>query len=86
MPNAVSPQNPAINVGAAERIGSTVAGTALIFHALARPSSCRRQGSGRDRLRRQFPGERSALVDARHRREGAALTQDSTTLNTPGLA
>jgi len=38
MPNAISLQPAAINVGPAERIGSTVAGTALIFHALARPS------------------------------------------------
>ncbi len=43
MANATSPQSPAINapamnVGSAERIGSTVAGAALLARALAHPS------------------------------------------------
>jgi hypothetical protein len=38
MPNAISMQRRVMNVGPAERIGSTMAGAALVFRALARPS------------------------------------------------
>jgi hypothetical protein len=38
MPNAISLPRRAMNIGPAERIGSTMAGAALVFRALARPS------------------------------------------------
>jgi uncharacterized membrane protein len=77
MPNAISQHNPAINVGAAERIGSTVAGTALIFHALARPSFVRIAVAlgGMALLQRGLTGNcgvyRALGVDTAHRDDGA---------------
>lgn len=110
MPNAIGPQNTVTNIGAAERIGSTLAGAGPVFRALARPSFCRvalalggmvllqRGLTGRsalyaafgadraqrggaefdavERLRRQLPGERSAVLDPGHRRRGPALEFD----------
>jgi uncharacterized membrane protein len=38
MPNSISLPRRAMNVGPAERIGSTLAGTALVSRAIARPS------------------------------------------------